>query len=208
MSKPVRLYDYPFSGNGYKIRLALSQLSYPFEHIILDLLTGDTRTPAFLAKNPMGQIPVLELEDGTFLRESNSILFWLAEDTHLMPSDKLAKARVVQWMCFEQSNIDKVLGRTRFLRRFPDFMPTTKSDWDGWYSNGYQALEVLEAELADQEFLVSNTYSAADICLYGYVNCAEDGGFVLDRFPRIRAWRDRVSAQTGHIEMNPGGVYY
>jgi glutathione S-transferase len=172
---PKRLYDFPFSGNGYKIRLALAYLGFTVEYEIIDLLAGEASSPEFLAKNPMGQIPVLELDDGTFLRESNSILFWLAEGTPLMPTERLARARVVQWLCFEQSNIDKVLGRTRFLKRYPDFMVTTQADWEQWYATGYRALEVMEAELRSHVFLVGDRYSAADICLYGYVHCAEDG---------------------------------
>jgi glutathione S-transferase len=119
-----------------------------------------------------------------------------------MPSDRLGKTRVLQWMNFEQSNIDKVLGRTRFLRRYPAFMPTTKADWDGWYATGYRALGVMERILARQPFLVDDTYSAADICLFGYVHCAEDGGFDLTSYTGVCAWRDRVRAQLGHITID------
>jgi glutathione S-transferase len=197
--KPKRLYDFPFSGNGYKIRLALAQLGLPVTYTVLDLLKGETRTPEFLAKNPMGQIPVLELDDGTVLRESNAILYWLCEETPLMPADRLERIRVLQWMNFEQSNIDKVLGRTRFLKRYPDFMLTTKADWDSWYATGYRALAVMEEELGTHDFLVGDRYSAADICLYGYVHCSEDGGFYLTDYPAVRAWRERVRAVPGHI---------
>src|SRR5262249_18341181 len=149
----------------YKIRLALTQLGLPFEYRVVDLLKGESHTPDFLARNPMGQIPVLELDDGTHLVESNAILFWLTEGTKLMPEDGLAKARVIQWMNFEQSNIDKVLGRTRFLKRWPHVLATTQRDWDGWYEQGNRALGVLEGALGGRTFLVGETYSAADICL-------------------------------------------
>jgi glutathione S-transferase len=200
--KPKRLYDFPFSGNGYKIRLALAQLGLAVEYEVLDLLTGEASAPSFLAKNPMGQIPALELDDGTVLRESNAILWWLTEDTPLLPEGKLARIRVLQWMNFEQSNIDKVLGRTRFLKRYPDFMETRQSDWDGWYATGYRALRVMEGELADRDFMVGDRYSAADICLYGYVHCAEDGGFDLAPYPRIQRWRAGVKAQPRHITID------
>jgi glutathione S-transferase len=136
VSNPKRLYDFPFSGNGDKIRLALAYLGLTVEYQILDLLAGEASSPALLAKSPMGQIPVSEREDGTCLRESNAILFWLTEGTALMPVDRPARARVVQWLCFEQSNIDKVLGRTRFLKRYPDVLATTKAEWDQWYATG------------------------------------------------------------------------
>jgi glutathione S-transferase len=199
-SNPKRLYDFPFSGNGYKVRLALAYLGFTIEYKIVDLLAGEAGSPAFLAKNPMGQVPVLELEDGTFLRESNAILFWLAEGTPLMPTERLTRARVVQWMCFEQSNIDKVLGRTCFLKRYPDFMATTSADWDHWYATGYRALEVMEAELRSHAFLVGDHYSAADICLYGYVHCAEEGRFSLERYPAVKRWRSQVQ-QRGHVPI-------
>jgi glutathione S-transferase len=109
-ASPVRFYDFPFSGNGYKVRLALAHLGLRVEYEVVDLLAGDSASQQFLARNPMAQIPVLELQDRTLLRESNSILYWLADDTDLMPDDLLARTRVVQWFCFEQSNVDKVLG--------------------------------------------------------------------------------------------------
>jgi glutathione S-transferase len=139
------------------------------------------------------------------LRESNSILFWLTEGTPLMPTERLARTRVVQWMCFEQSNIDKVLGRTRFLKRYPDFMATTSADWDQWYATGYRALEVMETELRGHAFVVGDRYSAADICLYGYVHCAEDGGFSLERYPSVMRWRFEVQKQRGHLHLDQVG---
>src|SRR5690242_7467156 len=109
----LTLHGFLFSGHDYRVRLTLRELELPFRYEALNLLKGDTRTPAFLAKNPAGQVPVLELRDGTRLVESNAILFYLAEGTHLLPADKLAKTRVLQWMCFEQSNIGPVIGRAR-----------------------------------------------------------------------------------------------
>ena len=205
---PKRLYDFPFSGNGYKVRLALAYLGLRVEYETVDLLAGEAGRPEFLARNPMGQIPVLELDDGTCLRESNSILFWLAEDTALMPRNRLARARVVQWMCFEQSNIDKVLGRTRFLKRYPDFMTTTQADWDQWYATGYRALDVMESELRGRTFLLGERYSAADICLYGYVHCAEEGGFSLGDHPNVQRWRLLVQRQRAHVRIDDVGPMF
>jgi glutathione S-transferase len=198
---PKRLYDFPFSGNGYKIRLALAQLNIPVEYQVVDLLAAETRQAGFLAINPMGQIPVLELDDGTRLRESNAILFWLTEGSSLMPLDRLGRARVVQWMNFEQGNIDKVIGRARFLLRYPHFRPTTQADFDEWRAVGNQALHVMDGELRDREFLVEGGYSAADICLYGYVHCADEGGFDLGRYRAVEAWLANVRRQPGHIPI-------
>jgi glutathione S-transferase len=203
---PKRLYDFPFSGNGYKVRLALAQLGIDVEHRFVDLLARETQGADFLAINPMGQIPVLELADGTLLRESNAILFWLTEGTPLLPADRLGRARVIQWMNFEQGNIDKVIGRARFLRRYPHLRNTTQADFDEWSAVGNRALQTLDAALEnaaleDAPFLVNGAYSAADICIYGYVHCAEEGGFDLARYPAVAAWLDEVRRQPGHIPI-------
>jgi len=205
---PRVLYDFPFSGNGYKVRLALAELKLAVDYRVVDLLAAEAGTPEFLGLNPMGQIPVLELVEGTVLRESNAIVYWLTDGTALMPADRLGRTRVVQWMSFEQSNIDKVLGRTRFLKRYPDFMPTTADDWAQWYASGYRALAVLEAELATREFLVGGQYSAADICVYGYVHCAEEGGFELTRFPSVEAWRARVGRRPAWVPIDAVGARF
>jgi glutathione S-transferase len=201
-SPPKTLFDFPFSGNGYKVRLALTQLGLPFEYRVVDLLAGDAQRPEFLAITPMGQIPALQLADGTVLWESNAILFWLTEGTALMPDDRLGRARVVQWMNFEQSNIDKVLGRTRFLKRYPHFMETRPSDWEGWYAIGNRALAVIDRRLREHAFMVGETYSAADICLYGYVHTAEEGGFSLEPYPGVSEWLERIRQQPKHIPIS------
>ena len=204
-SPPKTLFDFPFSGNGYKVRLALTQLGLPFEYRVVDLLAGDAQRPEFLALTPMGQVPALQLVDGTVLWESNAILFWLTDGTDLMPDDKLGRARVVQWMNFEQSNIDKVLGRARFLKRYPDFMEARQSDWDGWYATGNRALAVMEATLSQHRYMIGEAYSAADICLYGYVHSADEGGFELARFPAVQKWIGRVRSQPEHISISAHG---
>ena len=201
-ARPLRLYDFPFSGNGYKIRLALAQLGIRVDYEVIDLIARETKSARFLAKNPLGEIPVLELDDGTLLRESNAILFWLTDGTALMPTDPLERARVVQWMLFEQNQIDKVLGRTRFLLRYPAFMRATQADFDGWYATGYRALAIVDDELRNRDFIVGKRYSAADICLYGYVHCAGEGGFDLTRTPRIVDWLARVREQSRHVTID------
>jgi glutathione S-transferase len=195
----VRLFDFPFSGNGYKIRLALHQLGITVDYQIVDILKRETKTDLYLAKNPMGEIPALELSDGIVLRESNAILFWLTEGTPLMPSDKMGRTNVIQWMCFEQSNISKVLGRARFLKAHPNFRHVAAAEFDQWHAAGHWALGVMDQELLQHPFLIGDAYSAADICLYGYVHTGREGGFELDRFPRVLAWLDRVAVQPKFI---------
>ena len=207
-SKPVRLYDFPFSGNGYKVRLALSQLHIPIEYELVDLVAGETRADDFLARNPVGQIPVLELQDGTLLRESNAILLWLCEGTWLMPGDSLQRAQVLQWMFYEQSNIDKVLGRCRFMETYPDFkqlLPPGHLDMCRYL--GAEALALLDAHLAQRQFMVADSYSAADIAVYAYVHCAGEGGFEMGDYPGVTAWCNRVAGQDDYVSIDavPGG---
>jgi len=145
---------------------------------------------------------VLVLGDGTVLRESNAILWWLTEGTALMPAGRLERTRVLQWMNFEQSNIDKVLGRTRFLRAHPDFREVAEAEWAVWYDEGNRALAVLNQALDGRDFLAGSAYSAADICLYGYVHSAREGGFDLDRYPAVQRWLEIVRSQPGHITID------
>src|SRR6188768_2139500 len=171
-SKPV-LYDYLFSGNCYKIRLLLSQLGVAFETRPIDILAGEARQPSFLRKNPLGQVPVLELADGTCLRESSAILMHLAEGTALLPAPGLARTRVLEWLCFEQSNVSQVIGRARFRRTFPDVIPTLPQEFAAWHRLGNHALSILEQRLHDYLYLVGDGYTVADISLFAYVHCAE-----------------------------------
>ena len=201
-TRPKRLYDYLFSGNGYKIRLALCQLGINVEYQFLDIPGGETRTRQFLEINPMGQIPVLELQDGTMLRESNAILFWLTEGTWLMPGNLLQRARVMQWMFFEQGNIDKIIGRARFRRKFPEFMETPQHDIEYWHATGNAALALIDSVLNNSQFLVGDSYTTADIALFGYVHCANEGGFDLDQYPAVNSWIQRVIDQPAYIPID------
>jgi len=196
----LRLYDYLVSGNGYKVRLLLHQLEIPFERVELDILKGETRTPAFLARNPNGRIPTLELEDGTCLAESNAILWYLAEGTRYLPSDRLARARVLQWMFFEQYSHEPNIATLRFwthaglLAERAAWVPE-KQRW------GVAALEVMDAHLRDRPFFVGADYTIADIALYAYTHVAEEGGFALAPYAAIRAWVARVAAQPRHVPI-------
>ncbi|MEI9953182.1 MAG: glutathione S-transferase family protein [Pseudomonadota bacterium] len=172
--KPI-LYDYPFSGNCYKVRLLLHQLGVDFETRLVDILAGDTRQPWYLSKNPIGQVPTLELPDGTCLHESSAILMHLAEGTPLLPPPGLARTRVLEWLCFEQSNVAPVIGRARFRRTFPDAVPTRPEEFEAWQRQGNRALRVLEARLHDYQFLVDDGYTIADIALFAYTHCGRSG---------------------------------
>jgi glutathione S-transferase len=198
----MRLHDFLPSGNGYKVRLALRYLGIPFEYREVNILQGESRTPNFLAMNPFGQIPVLELDDGTHLRESSAILFYLTEGTPLLPTDRLSKTRVLEWMGFEQTHVDGVISRARFRRLFPDAIPTRDDEFVAWHAEGHEALRVLDDHLTRHAYLVDERYTIADITLYAYTHCADEGGFDLSAYACLKSWFVRVEGQSGYLPID------
>ena len=196
----LRLYDFLESGNGYKARLLLHQLGIPFERIELDITKGETRTQAFLARNPNGRIPTLELEDGTCLPESNAILWYLAEGSRFLPEDRLGRAQVLQWMFFEQYSHEPNLATLRFWTH-QGWLEQRAAWVPGKREAGAAALGVMERHLAPRRFFVAERYSIADVALYAYTHVAEEGGFPLAPYPAIRAWLSRVAAEPCHIPI-------
>jgi glutathione S-transferase len=196
MAAQYTLYDFLPSGNGYKVRLVLKELDLPYRIVQLDITRGATRTPQYLEKNPNGRIPLLEIPGQGYLAESHAIIWYLAEDSHLVPADRLERARLWHWLCFEQYNLEPNVATVRFwlhsLHKTPQELGeklTEKVD------KGKQALAVLEQALEGRDFLVGNRYSLADIGLYAYTHVAEEGGFPLQPYPNIRAWIGRVESQ-------------
>jgi glutathione S-transferase len=196
----LRLYDYMDSGNGYKVRLLLAHLHLPYELVEKDIEKGETRTPEFLALNPNGRVPVLELEDGTALAESNAILYYLADGTPYLPSDRLHRAQALQWMFFEQYSHEPYIAVVRFWRRH-GLGEATERDVEQRMQRGYAALEVMERQLTAHPFLLGNAFSIADIALYAYTHVARQGGFDLDRFPNTQMWLQRVAQEPRHVTM-------
>ena len=200
----MRLFDYLSSGNAYKVRLLLTQLGIPFERIEVDILKGESRTPAFLAKNPNGRIPVLEIEPGIFLAESNAILTYLADGTPFVPRDRLERARVLEWMFFEQYSHEPNIATVRFWITHLGLNEERRAQLEPKRTLGYAALGVMERHLESRQFFVGDRYSIADIALYAYTHVAHEGGFELGRFPAILAWLGRVARQPGHIPITRG----
>jgi glutathione S-transferase len=193
-----KLYDFRPSGNGYKVRLLLTQLEIPFEYIEKDILKQETRTPEFLAINPNGRIPVLELEPSVYLSESNAILIYLSEGTPYLPTNRLDRAYVMQWLFFEQYSHEPYIATSRFLLHHPN-AEQYREVIQQKRQPGYAALNVMEARLRDHAFLVGEQYTIADIALYAYTHVADEGGFDVSSFPGILAWLDRVKAQPRHL---------
>jgi glutathione S-transferase len=203
----LRLHDYLPSGNGYKVRLLLTQFGVPFERIEYDITRGETRTPEFLENvNANGRVPVLETEEGVFLPESDAILFYLAEGTPFLPEDRLGKTRVLQWMFFEQYSHEPNIAVARaWLHVFDTEMTEERLTVLGAKQKlGYDALRVMETHLESNDYFVGDHYSIADIALYAYTHVADEGGFDLAEFPAVRAWLGRVSSQPKYMPITQG----
>ncbi|MDE0031996.1 MAG: glutathione S-transferase family protein [Deltaproteobacteria bacterium] len=199
----LRLYDNHLSGNGYKPRLLLAHLGRTYERVEVDILTGETRTPEFLAINPNGRIPVLELEDGTCIAESNAILFFLAEGSRFLPSAKLARALCLQWMFFEQYSHEPCIAVARHWIQHVEMTEAQRAQLPAKQEGGRAALAVMEQRLGASDWFGGEAMSIADIALYAYTHVAGEGGFDLSDYPAINAWLARVAGEPGHVPMNP-----
>jgi glutathione S-transferase len=199
----LRVYGMSSSGNCHKVRMTLEALARPYTWTEIDTRRGTTRTPEFLAMNPDGKVPVVEIEPGSYLAESNAILWYLAEGTPLLPSDSLQRARALQWLFFEQYSHEPYIAVARFLRKHHADPASQRALADSRMDGGYRALGVMEGHLEHTAFFVGERFTIADIALYAYTHVADDGGFDLERFPAVRAWLDRVSTQPGCTSM-PG----
>jgi glutathione S-transferase len=197
----LTLYDFLDSGNGYKIRLLLSHLQQPYRRVQMEIFEGATRTPQFLARNPNGRIPTLELDNGTFLAESNAIMWYLAENTDYVPQDRLGRAQALQWMFFEQYSHEPYVATARaIVRHYPPESPR-HGELPERRAKGHQALGVMETHLARRSFFVNERYSIADIALYAYTHVAPEGGIELAAYPNVLAWLGRVASQPRHIRI-------
>jgi glutathione S-transferase len=196
---PHRVYGTSTSGNCHKVRLAFDVLALPYRWHEIDIMKGESRTPEFLAMNPRGQVPVLQIDEHTFLAESNAILAYLADGGPLWPGDRLARAQALQWMFFEQYSHEPYIAVARFIRRFlkqhehPRLAELTK--------RGHEALAVMERHLARQPFFAAGRFSIADIALFAYTHRADEGGFDLATYPAVQAWLARCLQQPGVSTM-------
>jgi glutathione S-transferase len=195
----MKLYEHGSSGNCLKCRLLLRQLDLPYESVSVDLFRGETRTAEHFARNPDGRIPVLETDDGELIPESGAILLYLADGTAFLPTGRIERARVHQWMFFEQNRIEADLAVARFMKlagrdaKYPEAFANR-------LERGRDALAALDRGLADgRPFLAGDAYSVADIAVYGYGHCAGDAGADPREHPHVAAWLDRVEATPGFV---------
>ena len=197
----LKLYEYAPSGNCYKIRLLLTQLEIPFERIQVDILKGETRTPEFIQKNPNGKIPLLEIEPGKYLPESNAVLYYLSQNTPFFPTDTFKQAQIMQWMFFEQYSHEPNIATSRYWISVLGKAEEYQQALEQKKKLGNQALGVMEQHLKHHSFFVGEVYTIADICLFAYTHVADEGGFDLTQFPAIQAWIQRVQSQPEHLTI-------
>ncbi|WP_454917594.1 glutathione S-transferase family protein [Xanthobacter sediminis] len=197
----LTLYSTQSSGNSYKVRLMLAKLGRPFRLAEVDIFAGEHRTPEFLALNPEGRVPLLEI-DGRLLAESNAILFYLADGTRYLPDDAFGRAETLRWMFFEQNSHEPGIAAARFwLTQVRGGRDLRTHDVDRWMEEGYAALAIMERHLALNDFFAAGRLTIADLALYAHTHVAEEGEFSLAAFPRVRAWLARVAADPGHVDM-------
>jgi len=202
----VRLFESSIpSGNAYKVTLLLSQLGQEVEVVELDILANppETRRPEFLARNPNGRIPVIELDDGSHLAESNAILCYLADGTPYLPTEPLARARALQWLFFEQYSHEPYVAVLKFWTLWGGLHRRRAEEIETWMQRGDAALSVMDQHLATRPWFTGDHYGIADIALYAYTHSAGEIGFDMDAVPAVGTWLGRVRDQPGHVAMKP-----
>jgi glutathione S-transferase len=202
----INVYGFSPSGNCHKVRLLLEQLGHDYRWVEIDSSKGETRTPAFLAKNPNGRVPIIELDDGRVLAESNAILCWLAEATSasgmkFLPDDPWQKAQALAWMFFEQYSHEPYVAVARFICGWTPLDSPRRAELPRLRERGHQALAVMERHLASARWFTGADYGIADIALFAYTCVADHGGIALDAYPAIRDWLARVAATPGFVPL-------
>lgn len=196
------------SGNCYKVRLALEQLQLAYAWVEVNSAKGETRTPEFLAKNPNGKVPLLQLPDGKYLSESNAIMIYLAEGSRLWPNDRWQRAQTLKWMFFEQHGHERYVAEARFIMKYLPADHPRRQELPQMRTRGYQALGVMEKHLQQQMFFSGSDYGVADISLFAYTHCAEEGGVDLSTYPALHAWFERMRAQPGFIALSSQATHF
>ncbi len=197
----IKVYGDFKSGNCYKIKLLLHLLEQEYEWIAIDTMAAETRTDEFAAMNPNQKIPVVELDSGEFLPESNAILNYLAEGTSFLPSSSLERARVLQWQFFEQYSHEPYIAVARFIQLYLGLPEDRLEEYEAKQDGGHRALGIMDRHLVEHDYFVGDTPTIADISLYAYTHVAHEGGFDLDAYPNVQAWVRRIQALPNYCGM-------
>ena len=201
MTNRIKLYGDSRSGNCYKQQLVCAELGIDYDWQEVDVMSGETRSDAFLAMNANGRVPLLELPDGRHLPESNAIVWYRAAGSELVPEVTYAAADVLRWMFFEQYSHEPYIAVSRFIMKFEGSPPARQAELEAKQAGGHNALEVMERQLAGHSFVANDRYSIADIALYAYTHVAHEGGFSLRSYPSINDWLGRIAARANYVPM-------
>ncbi len=197
----MKIYGDRYSGNCYKLTLVCSLLQIEHQWIPMDILKGDTKADSFLSKNPNGKIPLLELEDGKFLSESNAILNYLAYGSNLIPVDRFDYFKTQQWQFFEQYSHEPYIAVARFIKKYLGLPQDKIDEYKSRQVGGHKALRVMESQLSTSLYLVGDFLTVADISLFAYTHVAEEGGFHLNEYPHVTKWIERIKSTKGFKSM-------
>jgi glutathione S-transferase len=196
------LYDSPVSGNCYKVRLLLAHLGIPYERQTVDVIDRSNRRELLGHLNPGLTVPTLVLDDGRPLGESAAILWYFGEGTRFVPKDGYERAQVLQWMFFEQYQLEPTIAVARFWVAYSGRPEEFEPEREAKVKGGERALRRLERGLDGRDYLVGDSLTLADIALYGYTHVADEGGFSLEPYPAVRAWLRRVASEPGHVPID------
>jgi glutathione S-transferase len=196
------LYDSPVSGNCYKVRLLLAHLGIPYERQTVDVRDRSDRRELLGHLNPGLTVPTLVLDDGRPLGESAAILWYFGEGTRFVPEDAYERAQVLQWMFFEQYQLEPTIAVVRFWVAFSGRPEEFEPEREAKMKGGERSLRRLERGLDGRDYLVGDSLTLADIALYGYTHVAEEGGFSLEPYPAVCGWLRRVASEPGHVPID------
>jgi glutathione S-transferase len=196
------LYDSPVSGNCYKVRLLLAHLGIPYERQTVDVVDRSNRRELLGGLNPGLRVPTLVLDDGRSLGESGAILWYFGEGTRFVPEDRYLRAQVLQWMFFEQYDLEPAIAVVRFWVAYSGRPEAFEQERPAKLKAGERVLRTLEQHLDGREYVVGDVLTLADIALYGYTHVAEEGGFSLEPHANVRAWLRRVASEPGHVPID------
>jgi len=200
----LTLYDYLPSQNAWKVRQLLHHLGRAYRTVEVSIFEGEGRSESYLRVSPTGTVPAIALDDGRTLAESNAILMYLADGTPYVPGDAFGRAKVQQWLHFEQERVESVLGALRHWTLTGKLAQRAPALVEAKRHAAQRTLEILERELSERDFIAGERYTIADIALFAYGSRAAEAGFALDEYPAIRAWIARVEAQPGFLAtMHP-----
>ena len=198
----MRLYNSQLSGNCWKVRQILALRGLQYERVEVDVFDRSDRPELLGGKNPALRVPTLELDDGQHLAESNAILWYFGDGSEYVPDDPLERARVLQWMFFEQYEFEPSIAVARFwitlLGERDKYAAELESKWRG----GNRALGALDGHLSERDWLVGDGFTIADISLYAYTHVAEEGDFDLGQYPHVQSWIERVEAVPGYLRLD------